>query len=678
MTKKAISYAVLLFIVMLFFAIDVQAARVNGEVIFAKDLAVGEVVTVKIASNTYKDAVVVEKGETPRLVLTENLGSDAVYKATDYIGPNRDYEISDLKNTIDSRTLGHGDYLFNISAPFAQEVTKSFVVSDHARVFDPRLSGAYWTRSPYYNDSDNVMAINDCICTYSHANSTKGVRPAFNLKSDTILKYNNGKYTVTTLSVERAGVFFKRYGFDAIISIPQGQTPTGFSVLPGYTGVFYKEFNGMYFFACTQDYTPPTNIGSLNIDFSSEMSQATFTRSSNKFDSNGTLVSAGFPSYETGKFNNGVHIDEATSTLLSNGFFVNDSNADGLCDNWDKVYGLSGAVWTHINTTGWANKAQKCQISGAYGGAQLGVSQIINVTAGNPISVRVTGKTNKTIVRIILRDFTHSIDFKDISFNVTVGAVFDVSASSTIPTDCTSVRIYVAADKGTDWNVGDYIEFYAVNAETKNYSTSFTESARVADSLYYTLPQPLPDEWAMRGTWIPDQDSTIERTNKLYIIRPTYDGNNYFVLYYNVDDDKIEVLKRYAGIGVEIESSAVTFSAGDIIDWVVMQLTQAHGDLAAGMHLWFKIGTGEVVHISNTDVNLPIAPTKVYIACHPSGAGFEANGVIDAVKLIDISTLADQGTTINNAWAESFLTAPNAPVSDEATLLLCNFDNNLN
>ncbi|MCL4440799.1 MAG: hypothetical protein M1609_09500, partial [Firmicutes bacterium] len=83
-----------------------------------------------------------------------------------------------------------------------------------------------------------------------------------------------------------------------------------------------------------------------------------------------------------------------------------------------------------------------------------------------------------------------------------------------------------------------------------------------------------------------------------------------------------------------------------------------------------------VVHVSNTDVNLPTAPTKVYVGCI-ADAGYEANGVIDALKLVDMKAELARRTTIDNAWAEAHLTATAAPSETEAVLLLSQFDDAL-
>lgn len=281
--KKSIYVFISLVLCLVFVSSPVLAARSDGEIIFAKDLAVGEIVTVQIATGTNADAMVVNPEECPRLVLLINLGSDVIYRNnvpggydyTNYVT----YDLSNLKNEINSRTSGHADYIFNISAPFLDDILKTslnYIDSYNYKLgpFDGRLGlgGSFWTRSSGYNEK--VMCCLTGYMTnmvtakpYSDINGC-GVRPAFNLKSDTILKYNSAiaKYTVTTAAEDLALAFFQANGFDSVIYVPQGQTPAGYTALTGYTGVFYKQINNRFLFVYVQEYTPPTSVGSLNIN----------------------------------------------------------------------------------------------------------------------------------------------------------------------------------------------------------------------------------------------------------------------------------------------------------------------------------------------------------------------------------------------------------------------------
>ncbi len=637
------------------------AAWESGEIILARELSIGEIVTVQIASGTNKDAMVVKEGECPRLVLLENLGADTVYKETGGSESNRAYDISNLKTVIDSRTAGHANYIVNISAPFLHDIAQNEDQNLPALI-DTRLTmaGGFWTRSPlsysylFYAHPYGVVA-----STYSQNYS--GVRPAFNLKVGTCLKYSSttGKFSVITSATERAIAFFKLNGFDTVISVPQGQTPAGFSVLPGYTGVFYKEFNGMFLFAGTQDYTTPTNIGSLNIDFPSEMSQATFARNSTKYKRNGSLVSANVPAYETGKFGNGVHIEEATTNLLT----ANQSSVETDIIGFD-TDATGTPTLTRVTTENWTGSAS-LRIQTNTSGHGIRVSNGIQLAGQYTFTVWLKGTGNAILVIYDGVDVTASEGF----FLTSNWTRYSVTRN------CANGRIHGYVIQNGSGTMDCYAD--GMQLEAKAYATSWQigGTARAADSLYYTLTSALPNEWFMSGVWIPEQDSTIGTNVDLVLNMLYFDETNRYGVGYTAFGDHFYFYKP--GDGGRLDASAIVFSADDKIEYGAAQFTQSHGDLVAGMHLWYRINGGPVLHVSNTNTNTHTAPTKLYVGCYPY-ASYEANGTHDSIKLIDITATEENGTTINNAWAESFLTAASAPAADEATLLLCNFDNNLN
>lgn len=393
-----------------------------------------------------------------------------------------------------------------------------------------------------------------------------------------------------------------------------------------------------------------------------------FTRNSAKYQSNGTEVAAETPTYEAGVFNNGVHMEESTTNLLT----ANQSSiemdtigfvatAPGITISRDITEHWHGSASLKVETPG------VYAFEGFYAGGVSGLSgQVFTASAWvkapngveMDVMIRREGTTNLT------REL----------FTAT-GVWQRVSMTLILDANTTDLRIYIRTG-----NAAQTITFYVdgLAIEAKAYATSWTlgGTTRQPDSLLETLPQPLPDEWFYATAWKPDQASVIDRTNGIILAELYYDVNNRYYMGYSPVDDKFFLAKFYGGTYIDMFSATVSFSAGDTIAFAATQLTQAHGDLTAGMHLWFRINSGEVVHVSNTDTNLPTAPTKVYIGCY-NIAGYEANGVIDGVKLIDIVATEALGTTINEAWAEGFLTAETAPAADEATLLLCNFDDTI-
>jgi len=385
-------------------------------------------------------------------------------------------------------------------------------------------------------------------------------------------------------------------------------------------------------------------------------------------------MASGVASYEDAKFAHGYHSEEASVELFSTPFFNVDTNTDGVADNWTAFQANANSTFSIENHTGYGGKAQKAEITNvAYVASTLGVYQGGLNQANKTLTMRTTGVTNKALVQLLAYDVTNGANIRYTNFTVTPDVDFDEYITFAVPATCVNLRIYVTCQKGASWVVGDYIKVYAANLKEQAYPVSFHDGTKAADSHYYTLPAALPAEWFASGVWKPDQASTISRTAALLLAAFRYDTSNEYQLYYLPSSDKLYIQKFYGGTGVTLSSVALTFAAGNIIEWAAMQLIEAYGDLAAGMHLWYRINGGAVVHVSNTDTNLPTAPTKVYVGCLWA-AGYEDNGVNDALHLVDVASEAAMGTTINNAWAEGFLTAATAPTADPATILLANMD----
>lgn len=389
----------------------------------------------------------------------------------------------------------------------------------------------------------------------------------------------------------------------------------------------------------------------------------TFARSNTKYKSDGTSVASGEPSYEAGKFNNGIHMAEATTNILS-------ANQSSIETDLTGINGVTGSeTITRDTTEHWTGSA---------------CVKIVSSTSGRGIYTGYQAITNNIPYTFSVWLKGSGTCFMTIAWNSGTGAVDSAAITLT-----NSWKRYSVTAPNPTTNIAGYIRLSASSSTTiyadglqieqKGYATPWHigGGARVADSLYYNLAA-LPDEWHISGFWIPDQASTLSKSEVIVLTTLWYDANNYFYIYYNPTNDTLNMIKAYGGVTVTLSSVLISFSAEDIISFGAAQLTGAYDDLVAGMHLWYKIASGSVVHINNTDVNVPTAPTKAYIGCYQA-AGNEANGVVDAFKLVDVSksdALAD--VTVNNEWAEDFLTASSAPAAEPATLLLANFDDTLN
>ncbi|NPV90329.1 MAG: RHS repeat protein [Firmicutes bacterium] len=406
------------------------------------------------------------------------------------------------------------------------------------------------------------------------------------------------------------------------------------------------------------------------VDNNTFETSAVFTRATSKYKSDGTEVAIGAPSYESGKFGNGVHITEATTNLLA-------ANQSSVETNTTGFLSISSATMTRSNEQAWnGSYSLKVVTPGtvAYEGAgTTSTSVTASITYTASVWLKGTGTVN-----LYLREIDSSNGhIKDNSLTgITLTSTWTrYMVSGTFGATGVNARIYVRAN-GTQ-----AITFYAdgFQLEQKAYATPWHigGGTRNADFLYYTLANALPNDWFASGFWKPDQASTFDRTNAAMLLTIQADNYNRYWLGYYPSYDKLRFYKEYQGTPVTMYTSdTLSFNPGDTIAWAVAQLTQAYGDLPAGMHLWYRINNGLVIHLNNTDINIPDAPFKVYPGGYASSS-YPSNGVTDAVKMVDLNAEQSLGISINNAWAQSFLTASSVPEADAATLLLCNFDDTL-
>lgn len=427
-----------------------------------------------------------------------------------------------------------------------------------------------------------------------------------------------------------------------------------------YTGNVYKP-SGTREKVIDLSEVPDVLGSSISFDKSDAIQAGTFTRTSVAYKQDGTQAAAGVPRYEAGKFGNGVHMEEATTNLLT-------SNQSSVETD------LTGLLPYSANTTITRDTIIKWQ-------GLASIKAVCSTTdTGLYLKKSVTSGTTYTFSVYVYSEVACLI-------HLTMDTVCPSTSTSVNVPAKTWTRVSITATANSTGDLYCYcrqytgaITFWAdgLQLEAKPYPTSWQigGTSCVADNIYYTLPNGLPSEWFASGVWVPDQGSA-NKVSK-HLLRLYFDSTNRYTIYsYNTSGVERIYFQKNATAMIAINSESVTFNTGDIIAFAAAQLTQAHGDLAAGMHLWFKIGSGAIVHINNTDITLPTAPTKIHVGCGET-AGSEANGVIDAVKLVDIQAAVALGTTINEVWAESFLTATSAPTVDEATILLTNFDNTLN
>ncbi|MHB8172101.1 MAG: hypothetical protein ACYDG6_11270 [Thermincolia bacterium] len=425
-----------------------------------------------------------------------------------------------------------------------------------------------------------------------------------------------------------------------------------------------------------------------------------FTRATVAYNEDGTQVTSGTPRYKTGKFSNGVWIEEATTNTVLDPVFANAditvnwnnanktdwSNASVLKDRDStyKKYGTHSAKCGNGvgDGLGMAEKSQGTSAHAVSAGQNwtLGFDVYATDAAQYIACIRCYDSSGNNVSGTITppSGWLYSSNYGALFFTgtpTTTGAWHRITKVFTVPTGVSYVAIgLMYYTNGT----AKYIWFDGVQFEQKAYATSPIEGTRNADQLYYTLTNALPAEFFTCGFLKPDWANTISHSSYLMVYALHLDVNNRYFLYYDPAVDRYMLSENIAGSGrIPVQSSVQTFSAGNNLFFALALLSQSHGDLSAGWHLWIGNNGAAIEHYSGTSVGAASGINKVSLGYHPYTLVKEINGTEDAVQLIDVNALEAYGTTFNSTFVNNQYTAVSAPTSTPAHLLLTNLDSAL-
>jgi len=213
--------------------------------------------------------------------------------------------------------------------------------------------------------------------------------------------------------------------------------------------------------------------------------------------------------------------------------------------------------------------------------------------------------------------------------------------------------------------------------EQKSYATSWITggSTRSADNLNYTMSKPLPMRNAGCFWWKPTYKSdTLTRPIQLMAAFNTAatPEQRYSIEYSSGFSGKVFHFKKYVGAGFyDCNSLAVSFAGGATIfvAWL-------DDPIAGYMKLWYGINGAALTEVSLVNTVQITDAQKVYWGCY-SSAGYECDGTIDAIQVIDIDALAVTGTAFDSTFVNNQYNATQAPTAGPAHLLLANFDNTI-
>lgn len=224
---------------------------------------------------------------------------------------------------------------------------------------------------------------------------------------------------------------------------------------------------------------------------------ASFSRSSIAYLSNGRQVPANTPRFEAGKFGKAVMVEEGTTNLLANPSFET-----GNFTNWYLFAGYGGATYEVTSEKTWhGSYSVKITADGTASG-NVGISQgIASATAGvtYTFSVKLAGTLGANKVYLAFRWQTaDNTIIKDDNFyisEVMPQAFKTYSATATAPENTAKMEVHVRIVKDA---VGVlYVD--AAQLEQKLYATSFIDGTRAAEELTTTLHDKIDvtDQWTI-------------------------------------------------------------------------------------------------------------------------------------------------------------------------------------
>lgn len=352
----------------------------------------------------------------------------------------------------------------------------------------------------------------------------------------------------------------------------------------------------------------------------------TFARTSVAYLSDGTQIASGTPCFDVGKFGNGLLVEEGTTNLLTNPFFVTDSNSDGLADNWavDGNNKITTQIYDH---TGWGGKAQKLVINDpSYEYTTFALTQTIAGMAGKTLALRAKGKTNKTSIGLRAYDATNAANIFSQSWAITQGNDWDVSKVFTVPPGCNSMTIYIWISQEGSWSSQDYLDTYAVQLEEKGNATAITTGTRAADSISFSPSGIIDPTQGTIAVWVKP-----ETLGKYGVILETCGANKNALWLNRSTNNTINFL--YGD-----NASGITLYSDVILSTTAYTFVVATWSSTTGAKLYVN---GELSS-SNSTPAVIINDATGGIGCYGLGTGYEFDGTLDELRIDKVVRTADE------------------------------------
>ncbi|MCL6612723.1 MAG: hypothetical protein K6T66_14400 [Peptococcaceae bacterium] len=425
---------------------------------------------------------------------------------------------------------------------------------------------------------------------------------------------------------------------------------------------------------------------------------SSFTRNTAAYRKDGSQAASGSVRYEPGLFGNGIFIERGTTNLLPNPLFTADLSGWSQASQSNWSYGGTAAA---RQTGGGAVGSAYVKLGdGTNTGKGMATTNNIAVTAGWSYTLSWHMKTANTASQAIALVRMKNGSGTNISATVTPPTgwsytpTYDAlypshttacpeanvwkrfSETLVMPSGVASVQVSIQYYDGGD----KYVSVSAPQFENKTCRTSFMDGTRDGENLAYTISA-LPAEFLAGGVIKPEWDSSAADVEDGYMMFACLwkdSQNNCKVLFVTNSGDarrsKVVVEKTVGGTRTDLIGNALSFSAGDTIRWAAAQLSQAYGDLAAGMHLWVRVNSGGVQHATLSNTATLSNVTTCYIGSNGQGNNY-VNGTVDDFFIENIAARNTVGQAVSAASIEDMLESGSAYSVSAATVLYVSGDN---
>ncbi|AFK87700.1 hypothetical protein Tsac_2847 [Thermoanaerobacterium phage THSA-485A] len=378
---------------------------------------------------------------------------------------------------------------------------------------------------------------------------------------------------------------------------------------------------------------------------------ASFARNSNAYLSNGILVTANTPRYETGQFGQAIMIEEGTTNLVTNGSFEN-----GISGCGSYASGTSPTI--SQDTIGFIG-AHSLKIVSNNTTAISTWLPAVSITAGTTYTftcyTQETGISGKSVyLQLSWRDSNNNtITYTNGNTVQAQSTWHRLSVTGAAPTN--SVKVYPYIYIIGTINVGDIQWIDAAQVEAKPYATSYTDSTRVAEVLKIPNPIDITKPWTIEHRFIAKQPSSIAGASN-WLGLSWFDTLPSTAVWVN------NGLLEAAWNNTQLCNPNISFNAGDIIYYAWRY---------DGTNMVFSVGKNgaSLVTTSIAVPTLTTQPSYIYI-------GSDLNGNQQSDVLHDDFRVSNKYRT-DAEIAQAYASGQPLPV-DSSTTCKLNFDSNLN